>query len=316
MTKYVLARFGQLLPVLFGISVLVFSITHLIPGDVVDIMMGTQVSRTEAQVLELRRILGLDQPLHVQYLDWLGGALRGDLGVSLRTARPVAQEITSRLPLSAQLTAMALLIGVTFGVLLGVLSAVWRGSGADRAVGVIGLIGLSIPDFWLATLIILFSSLYWPVVEIGTFVPFLQDPWHNLRVMLPPALAFSLGLIAIIMRFTRTSVLEVLNSDYVRTARSKGLGEYVVIVKHVLRNALLPVITVVGFYAGYLLGGTVVIEEVFALPGMGRLTLNAISQRDYPLIQGIVLVVAVLFVSINLLVDVLYAWLNPRISYE
>lgn len=316
MTKYVLARFGQLLPVLFGISVLVFSITHLIPGDVVDIMMGTQVSRTEAQVQELRRILGLDQPLHVQYLDWLGGALRGDLGVSLRTARPVAQEIASRLPLSAQLTAMALLIGVTFGVLLGVLSAVWRGSGADRAVGVIGLIGLSIPDFWLATLIILFSSLYWPVVEIGTFVPFLQDPWHNLRVMLPPALAFSLGLIAIIMRFTRTSVLEVLNSDYVRTARSKGLGEYVVIVKHVLRNALLPVITVVGFYAGYLLGGTVVIEEVFALPGMGRLTLNAISQRDYPLIQGIVLVVAVLFVSINLLVDVLYAWLNPRISYE
>jgi peptide/nickel transport system permease protein len=315
-TKYITVRLGQLIPVLFGISLLVFSITHLVPGDAVDILMGTQVSRTEAQVQELRRLFGLDQPVYVQYVNWLGGILQGDFGVSLRTARPVAAEILQRLPVSAQLATLALITGVTFGVLLGVVAAVWQGSGADRAVGVVALIGLSIPDFWLATLIILFSSLYWPVIEIGTYVPFFEEPLHNLKLMLPPALAFSAGLVAIIMRFTRTSMLEVLHSDYVRTARSKGLAENVVIAKHVLRNALLPVITVVGFYAGYLLGGTVVIEEIFAIPGMGRLTLQAISQRDYPLIQGIVLVVALLFVLINLLVDIVYAWLNPRINYE
>jgi peptide/nickel transport system permease protein len=316
MTKYILSRLVQLVPVLFGISVLVFMMIHLIPGDVVDILMGTQVARTEAQVEELRRILSLDQPLHVQYWDWLSGVLRGDFGVSLRTARPVWDEIMARLPVSAQLAAMALAFGVTFGVLLGIFAAVRYGSSADRAARVVGLIGLSIPDFWLGTLIILFASLYWPVIEIGNYVPFFADPAHNLRVMLAPALAFSVGLVAVIMRFTRTAVLEVLQADYVRTARAKGLRERAVVLKHVLRNALLPVITVIGFYAGYLLGGTVVIEEVFAIPGMGRLTLNAIAQRDYPLIQGIVLTVAVLFVSINLLVDLMYALLNPRISYE
>jgi peptide/nickel transport system permease protein len=316
MTRYVLARLAQLVPVLFGISVLVFSMTHLIPGDVVDILMGTQVARTEAQVEELRRLLGLDQPLHVQYWTWLSSALRGDLGVSLRSARPVSGEIAARLPVSAQLAVMALAFGVFFGVLLGIFAAVRHGSRADRVTRVVGLIGLSIPDFWLGTMIILFASLYWPVIAIGSYVPFFTDPAHNLKVMLAPALAFSLGLVAIIMRFTRTAVLEVLGQDYVRTARAKGLGERAVVAKHVLKNALLPVVTVVGFYAGYLLGGTVVIEEVFAIPGMGRLTLNAIAQRDYPLIQGIVLTVAVLFVAINLLVDLLYALLNPRISYD
>lgn len=316
MSKYILSRLSQLVPVLFGISILVFSMIHLVPGDAVELLMGTQVAPTEAQVLELRRLLGLDLPLHVQYWQWLSSALTSDLGVSLRTARPVWDEIIARLPISAQLAAMALAFGVSGGVLLGIFAAVRQGTIGDKVAGVIGLIGLSIPNFWLATLIILFTSLYWPVIEIGTYVPFLSDPAQNMRVMLAPALALGVGLAAIFMRFTRSAVLEVLRADYVRTARSKGLGERIVVAKHVLRNALLPVVTVVGFYAGYLLGGTVVIEEVFAIPGMGRLTLNAIAQRDYPLIQGIVLVVAVLFVSINLLVDILYALINPRISYE
>lgn len=316
MTRFVFMRLLQLIPILIGVSILVFLMIHLVPGDVVDILMGTQVAQTEAQVLELRRLLGLDQPLHVQYWDWFSRAVKGDLGVSLRTARPVWGEIATRLPLSAQLTLMTLGFAVVVGIPLGTYAAVRHNSRADSFLRVFGLIGLSIPDFWLATMVILFTSLYWPVVQIGKYVPFSVDPIQNLKVMLPPALSFSAGLIAIIMRFTRSAVLEVLRADYVRTARAKGLIEWFVLGKHVLRNALIPIVTVVGFYAGYLLGGTVVIEEVFALPGMGRLALNAIAQRDYPLVQGVVLVVAALFVLVNLFVDVLYGVLNPRIRYE
>ncbi|HEY8418479.1 MAG TPA: ABC transporter permease [Limnochordales bacterium] len=316
MTRYIVVRLLQLAPILLGVSVLVFLMIHLVPGDAVDIMMGTQVARTEAQVQELRRLLGLDQPLYVQYWDWLSRALRGDLGVSLRSARPVAEEIAARLPLSAQLTVMTLALAVLAGVPLGIFSAVRHNTPADSLLRILGLIGLSIPDFWLATMMVLFASLYWPVIHLGQYVPFWTDPAQNLKVMLPPAIAFSSGLIAIVMRFTRSSVLEVLGAEYVRTARAKGLHEGIVLGKHVLRNALVPVVTVLGFYAGYLLGGTVVIEEVFALPGMGRLALNAIAQRDYPMIQGIVLVVATLFVLVNLAVDVLYAILNPRIRYD
>jgi peptide/nickel transport system permease protein len=215
-----------------------------------------------------------------------------------------------------QLAVMTISIAVLIGIPLGVLSAVRHGTRTDSAIRVISLVGISIPDFWLATMVILFSSLYWPVIQIGGFVPFHVDPAGNLQVMLAPALTFSAGLVAVVMRFTRAAVLEVLQADYVRTARAKGVAERLVLMKHVLRNSLVPVVTVVGFYAGYLLGGTVVIEEVFALPGMGRLALNAIAQRDYPLIQGIVLLVATLFVLINLSVDVLYGLLNPRIRYD
>lgn len=316
MARFIFMRLVQLVPILLGVSVLVFLMIHIVPGDAVDILMGTQVARTEAQVQELRRLLGLDQPLHVQYWDWFSRAIRGDLGVSLRTARPVMAEIGMRLPLSAQLTVMTLALAVMIGVPLGAYTAVRHNTRIDAVLRVVGLIGLSIPDFWLATMIILFTSLYMPIIQIGQYVPFWTDPVQNLKVMLPPAIAFGAGLVAIIMRFTRSAVLEVLRADYVRTARAKGLHERVVLGKHVLRNALVPVVTVVGFYAGYLLGGTVVIEEVFALPGMGRLALNAIAQRDYPMIQGIVLVVAALFVFVNLLVDVLYGILNPRIRYD
>lgn len=316
MTRFILMRLMQLVPILLGVSVLVFLMIHLIPGDVVDIMMGTQVARTEAQVQELRRLLGLDEPLHIQYWEWLTRALQGDLGVSLRTARPVMAEIGARLPLSAQLTVMTLGLALLIGVPLGVFTAVRHNTRTDSVLRIVGLIGLSIPDFWLATMLILFASLYMPIIKIGEYVSFWTDPVQNLQVMLPPAIAFSAGLIAVIMRFTRSAVLEVLRSDYVRTARAKGLHEPVVLGKHALRNALVPVVTVAGFYAGYLLGGTVVIEEVFALPGMGRLALNAIAQRDYPMIQGIILVVATLFVFVNLVVDVVYGLLDPRIRYE
>lgn len=316
MIRFIFVRLVQLVPILLGVSMLVFLMIHLVPGDAVDIMMGTQVARTEAQVQEVRRLLGLDQPLHIQYWEWFARAVQGDLGVSLRSARPVLSEIGARLPLSAQLTVMTLFLAVIVGVPLGVFTAVRHNTRADSILRVVGLIGLSIPDFWLATMIILFASLYMPVIHIGQYVPFWTDPVQNLKVMLPPTIAFGAGLIAIIMRFTRSAVLEVLRADYVRTARAKGLHERFVLGKHVLRNALVPVVTVVGFYAGYLLGGTVVIEEVFALPGMGRLALNAIAQRDYPMIQGVVLVVASLFVFVNLLVDVSYGILNPRIRYD
>ena len=316
MKRYILSRLAQVVPVILGVSMLVFLMIHMIPGDAVDVFMGTQVAPTEAQVEALRRLLGLDQPVHVQYWSWLTGAAQGDLGVSLRTARPVSDEILARFPVTLQLAVMTISIAVLIGIPLGVLSAVRHGTRTDSAIRVISLVGISIPDFWLATMVILFSSLYWPVIQIGSFVPFHVDPVGNLQVMLAPALTFSAGLVAVVMRFTRAAVLEVLQADYVRTARAKGVSERLVLMKHVLRNSLVPVVTVVGFYAGYLLGGTVVIEEVFALPGMGRLALNAIAQRDYPLIQGIVLLVATLFVLINLSVDVLYGLLNPRIRYD
>lgn len=316
MRRYVVTRLLQAIPVLFGVSILVFLLIHLVPGDAVEVFMGTQVAPTEEQVLELRRIFGLTDPLPVQYGKWMGRTLSGDLGVSLRSSRPVLEEILRRFPVSAELALLSLLCGILLGIPLGILSALHHGRRLDAATRVFGLLGLSMPDFWLATLLVLIFSRYVPFVQLGRYVSPAQDLLENLRIMVLPALAFGSGLAAVIMRFTRSSMLEVLRQDYVRTAQAKGLAPARVILSHVLRNALLPVITVVGFYGGYLLGGTVVIEEVFALPGMGRLTLHAIAQRDYPLVQGVVLFVSTFFILINLVVDLLYAVVNPRIRYD
>lgn len=316
MTAFVGSRMLGLLPVLWGVSIVVFLLIRLIPGDAIQLFLGTQVAMTPAQMDQLRRLFGVNEPLPLQYLHWIGRVARGDFGVSLRTGRPVLADVLARLPVSLELTALALAIALLIALPIGVLAAVRRGTASDAVMRVGSLVGLSIPNFWLGTMLLLFlPGRILPIASIGVYVRFFADPVQNLTVMVLPALSLGLVLAAVITRFVRSSVLEVLQQDYVRTARSKGLREWLVINRHALRNALIPVITVIGFQAGYLLGGTVVIEDVFALPGMGRLALNAIAQRDYPVVQAVVLMIALLFVLTNIVVDVLYAYVDPRVRY-
>ena len=316
MTAFIAARLLSLIPVLWGVSVLVFLLIHLIPGNALQMFLGTQVEMTPAQLDQLRRLFGLNKSLPLQYADWLGRLLRGDFGVSLRTSRAVLPDILNRLPVSAELTLLALLVALAIAVPVGILSALRRGTPADAAIRILGLVGLSIPNFWLGTmLLLLLPGRVLPIASIGVYLRFFANPVGNLTVMVLPAFSLGIALAAVVMRFVRSSLLEVLGADYIRTARAKGLREVLVIDRHALRNALIPVITVIGFQAGYLLGGTVVIEEVFALPGMGRFALAAINQRDYPVVQGVVLIIAVLFVLTNIAVDVLYAYVDPRVRY-
>lgn len=315
MARFLIRRLASLVPVLFGVTVLVFSVMRLIPGDVIEIYAGTQVGLTPEQRRELERIFGVDLPAYRQYLDWISRAVRGDLGTSLRTGRKVGQEIAARLPVSAELALLATGLAVVAGVPLGMLAATRRGRRSDAVVRVVGLAGLSLPGFWLATLLVLIFSKYLPVGLLSPYVRLTTDPVANLRAVVLPTVALAAPLAAVLMRYVRASLLEVLGQDYIRTARSKGLPEAVVLRRHALQNALIPVVTVVGIQFGYLLGGTVVVEEVFGIPGMGRLVLYAIYQRDYPVVQAVVLISALLFVLVNLTVDVLYALLDPRIRY-
>jgi peptide/nickel transport system permease protein len=315
MTAFLAGRLLTLIPVLWGVSIVVFLLIHLLPGNAIQMFLGTQVEMTPAQLDELRRLFGLNKPLPLQYVDWISHLLRGDFGVSLRTSRAVLPDILARLPLSVEITLLALVLALAIAVPVGIAAALRRGSAVDAAIQLGGLAGLSIPNFWLATMLLLALGNVGSIASIGIYVGFFSDPVRNLAVMVLPSFSLGIALAAVMMRFIRSSLLEVLGHDYVRTARAKGLRERLVLYRHVLRNALIPVITVVGFQAGYLLGGTVVIEEVFALPGMGRLALAAISQRDYPVVQGVVLVIALLFVLVNLAVDVAYAFIDPRVRY-
>jgi peptide/nickel transport system permease protein len=314
--RYIAKRLLSLIPVLFGVSLIVFFLVRLIPGSALEMYMGTQVEATPQQMQELKRIFGEDKPVPVLYVEWVGQLVRGDFGYSLRTGRPVLPDILSRLPLSLELTLLSLIIALAIGLPQGIASSLKQNPVADVINRVIGLLGLSLPQFWLASLMVLVFSNTRGWIPMGNYVKFTVDPLKNLQMLFLPALAIGIGFSAVIMRYTRNSMLEVMQMDYIRTARAKGLKKRVVIGRHALKNAILPVITVVGFNAGYLLGGSIVIEEVFALPGMGRLALYAIYQRDYPLIQGIVLVIATIFVLVNLLTDIVYALVDPRIRLD
>jgi peptide/nickel transport system permease protein len=313
--RFLVRRLLALVPVLFGVSVLVFGIMRMIPGDAIEIFVGTQVGLTPEQRRELERIFGMDVPLHQQYLGWVLRVARGDLGTSLRTGREVRQDIAARFPVSLQLAVVATSVSVGLALPLGMVAAVRRGTAVDVLVRLGGLVGLSLPGFWLATLLVLVFSKYLPVGLLSSYVPPDVSLSQSLRASVLPTVALAAPLTAVLMRYVRASLLEVLGQDYIRTARSKGLREGVVVRRHALRNALIPVVTVVGIQFGYLLGGTVVVEEIFGIPGMGRLVLYAIYQRDYPVVQAVVLLSACLFVLVNLMVDVLYAVLDPRIRY-
>lgn len=314
MQRYLLKRIVSLVPTLFGVTLLVFLMVRLIPGSIVEQIIGDMLV-TEEFVNRLRTFFGLDRPIHEQYAIWIGNVLQGDLGRSWRTDLPVSQMIVERLPVTIQLTVGAMLVALIVGIPLGILSAIRENTRLDHVVRVISLFSLSIPVFWQATMLILALSLWFKWAPLGYIDP-MKDPVGNFQLMFWPCVVLGTSSAAQIMRLTRSSLLEVMRQDYIRTARAKGLGEAPVVWSHALKNSFIPVLTVAGLQVGYLLGGLVVTEEVFTLPGIGRLLLWGIYQRDYPLIQGTILVVAVAFLLTNLIVDLLYGYFDPRIRYD
>lgn len=304
------------LPTLLGVSVATFLMIHLIPGNVVQVMLGTTSALSPQQIAELEAMYGLDRPLWLQYITWLGDVLRGDLGFSLRSGVSAGQLIGKAFGITLELTLIAMLFSLSLAVTTGIVAAVRRGGWLDLTARSVGIVGLSIPHFWLGTMLILAASFYMPSLSTFSFKPFLTSPGENLRAMILPSFSLGLSLAAIVMRQTRAAMLEVLGQQYIQTARAKGLAEKTVIFRHALRNAMIPIVTIVGLQFGYLLGGAVVIENVFALPGVGRVVVDAINQRDYPLVQGTVLLIAALFVVINLVVDLSYGLINPRVRYQ
>jgi peptide/nickel transport system permease protein len=299
---------------LFAVSVVIFFMVRLLPGNVIDIMFGGDATASPEAKEAAAKQLGLDGSYLSQYWRWIKGIFQGDLGNSLLSQRPISEIFTSALPITIELIFLGLLIAVVIGIPLGVISAVRRNSASDYVSRVGGLIGISIPNFWLATLLLVFTSRVFHWVPPLQYVSFFDDPWQNLQEFFLPAIAISVFTLAIVMRMVRATMLEVLNLDYVRTARAKGVPRRRVLRKHALRNALIPVITVVGFEVGVLIGGAAVVEIIFGLPGVGYVLLNAIFQRDYPVIQNATLLIAAVFIVVNVVVDVVYGWLDPRIS--
>jgi peptide/nickel transport system permease protein len=303
-------------PVLLGVSVIIFLVLHLAPGDPAEIMLGSQA--TQADLERLRAELGLTQPLYVQYVHWVGLVARGDLGRSIWMKRPVLNEVLGRFKATLVLTGAALVLSTAAGLALGIASAIRPNSLLDRLSAVASLFGASMPVFWLGIVLMVVFALWlgW-LPASGMFAPYGGGDLRDLLVHLAlPAVTLAAASVTIIARLTRSTMLETLGQDYIRTARAKGVVERAVVLRHGLKNALIPIVTVVGVQAGYLLGGAVLTETVFAWPGVGTLMVQGILARDFPLVQGCVLVVALSFVLINLAVDLLYAWLDPRIRYE
>jgi peptide/nickel transport system permease protein len=314
--RYVVRRLLLLVPVLLGVSVIIFMVLHLAPGDPAEIMLGSQA--TQADLERLRAELGLTEPLYVQYVHWLGLVVRGDLGRSIWMKRPVLAEVLGRFQATLILTGSALVLSTAAGLALGILSAVRPNSLLDRLSAVASLFGASMPVFWLGIVLMVIFALWlgW-LPASGMFAPYGGGDVRDLLVHLAlPAVTLAAASVTIIARLTRSTMLETLGQDYIRTARAKGVVERAVVLRHGLKNALIPIVTVVGVQAGYLLGGAVLTETVFAWPGVGTLMVQGILARDFPLVQGCVLIVALSFVLINLIVDLLYAWLDPRIRYE
>jgi len=313
--RYLVVRLYSMALTLAGLTVLVFMMLRLIPGTVVEQMIGADAVVSAAMVEQLRAFFGLDRPWYEQYGRWLGSLAHGDLGTSWRTGKPVLQLIVERLPVTIELTLLAVAFALVLGIAAGIVSAVRRDGALDNVTRVGSLLGLSVPVFWQGTMLILVLSIYLRWMPPVVWVDFVKDPLKNLTIMLLPALCLGTASAANIARTTRACMLDVMGSEYIRTAAAKGLVPRLVVFKHALKNALIPIVTVAGLQVGILLGGTVVVEEVFTLPGVGRLVLWSIYQRDYPLTQSTILFVAVMFMAINLVVDMLYAYLDPRIRY-
>jgi peptide/nickel transport system permease protein len=314
--RYLARRAAWTVLAVLGVSVLIFLLVRLLPGSIVDIIAGTEGQLSPAQRAAVLREFGLDRPLPVQYLLWLGNMLQGNFGWSFRTGQPVAALIASRLPLTIELALLAVLSVAFVGIPLGVAASVSRSLRVRTLVQIVGVLGLSLPNFWIAILLIIGASTLFGWLPALIYVSPWTDPWVNVQQMFLPVMSLSLGLSAVVVRMTRSSMLEVLGQDFIRVARAKGLATRAVLLRHALRNALIPIVTVLGLQTGFLLGGVVITEQIFGLPGLGWTLLNGVYQRDYPVVQGTVMVFAVTFVLVNLLVDLLYTYLDPRIRYE
>ena len=313
MFAYLVRRLALMLVTLVGISIVIFVLLRVVPGNIVDILFSAAGYVDPADKANLERELGIDQPLVVQYLHWIGGLLHGDLGYSYVSEKPALQEILPRIPITAKLAGLALLFSASLGIPLGVISAVNQGTRLDYALRVVSLSGLSLPSFWLGLLILMASVTLFDVMPI--FNPDPKTFWEGFATYAIPAMAVGFRSSALTMRITRSSMLEVLRQDYIRTARAKGASNASVNFQHALKNAILPVITVIGIEAAFLIGGLIVTETVFNIPGVARFLVEAIRWRDYPIVQNLVMLIAVVVVTANFVVDMLYAVFDPRIRY-
>ena len=311
MLNLFLRRVLVAIPTILLISVFVFALQKLLPGDPVLAMAGEE--RDPVALAAIREQLGLNDPLPVQYFRWLAGALQGDLGTSLRTGQPVTQLIVQKLPVTLQLGVMALLIALVIGIPAGIISAVRKGTVTDYAANMLALSGMSIPNFWLGIMLIMLVSVRWQLLPASGYVPPTQDFVQSMRTMIMPAFVLGTGLAGALMRHTRSSMLGVLKQDYVRTARAKGVPERRVVLKHAFRNALTPIVTLTALLFGELIAGAVLTEQIFTIPGFGKLVVDAVFTRDYAVVQGVVMVTAVGFILMNLVADMLYILLNPRL---
>ncbi len=318
MRAYVIRRLLALIPTLFFASVIVFATVRMIPGDIIDLMISqNDISAGGTDREQLEKALGLDQPMYIQYFRWMGGILlRGDFGSSLWQEQSVIGEILARLPTTFQLGAMALVVALVVAVPIGVWSAIRQDTWGDYLGRSFSIINLAVPGFWVGTMVMVFPAIWWGVSPDVKFIPFSEDPWGNLVQLSIPAAILGTSLSAITMRMTRTMMLEVLRQDYIRTAWAKGMNERTMVVRHALRNALIPVVTLIGLQAPILIGGTVIMEQIFVIPGMGLMLLEAVGRRDYPVITGVFLVVGVAVVLINLIVDLSYGLLDPKVRYR
>ncbi len=318
MGQYIARRLLFIVPILIGVSLVIFGIMRIIPGDIALMVLagGGEGSITPEKLATTRKQLGLDKPLYVQYVEWTTGLLRLELGKSYWTGRPILHDLKERFPVSIELAFLALCFSIIIGIIIGILSALFQDTWVDYLLRVVSIAGLSIPNFWLGTLIILFMVLWFNWMPPLGYVYLWEDPLKNLQQVVWPALAIGFAMVAITSRMTRSQMLEVLREDYIRTARAKGLQEKVVVTRHALRNALLPVVTICGSQFGHMLGGTVIAETIFSMPGMGLMLVTSVQQRDYPIVQDIVMIMAIIFAFLNLGVDLLYGVLDPRIRYE
>ncbi|MGH2374623.1 MAG: ABC transporter permease [bacterium] len=315
MNTFLVRRLLFTLAAALALSALIFLLIRLVPGDAVTMWVGQEGTMTPEVRTTLRKMFGLTDPLPVQYVHWLGDVLRGDLGYSFRSRLPVTLLMARALPITVELAALAMLLSAAVALPLGIVSAFRRDRPADVMARLLGLVGLSMPNFWLAVLLILMSATYFGWLPSLIYVSPWKDPLGNLGQMLMPAVSLGLPLMAVVMRMTRSTMLEVLSQDYVRTARAKGVADRTVLTRHALKNAFIPIVTVMGIQLGRLLGGAVIVEQIFGMPGVGTALVSAIGERDYPVVQGTVLMMGLLFIFVQFLVDLCYGYLDPRIRY-
>ncbi len=319
MGSYAIRRLAALIPTLIIASIIVFSVVRMIPGDVIDLMLTNNMyaggGDQAREMLEAE--LGLDQPIYVQYLDWIKGiVLHGDLGNSLWQNTPVTAEIAARLPVTLQLAILSLLIALLIAIPVGIWSAMRQETMGDHVGRSFSIVALAVPNFWLGTMVVILPAMLWGWRAPSDIQPFFEAPYENFKTFLLPSIVLGTSLSAVVMRMTRTMMLEVLRQDYIRTAWAKGLRERTVILRHAVKNALIPVVTLIGVLVPILIGGTVIIEQIFRLPGLGQLLLSSVSERDYPIITGIFLISGVIVIVVNLLVDLCYGLLDPRVRYD